>query len=248
MAARPIIFLDDGGVMNDNNERGLQWQRLVGEFFVPLLGGSPVAWSRANWVVTDRLFEPAAWRRRVQAAADYTSFDRAYQVEWLQGMCELVGVGAPPEEECLRLARSATAFVTCRVQAAFPGVVDAIRTLHRQGYPLHTASGESSLDLEGYLQAMGVRDCFGRLYGPDLIDILKEGPEYYERMFADLGIAPADALVVDDSPRATGWATQVGARAALVGDSSLPQRGTTLPIGSLVELPALLQQLDWFRS
>ena len=248
MAARFMVFLDDGGVMNDNNECGLQWQRLVGELFVPLLGGSPEAWSRANRVVTDRLFEPAAWRRRVQAAADYSSFDRAYQMEWLRGMCELVGVEAPPEEERLRLARRAVAFITRRVRAAFPGVVDAIRTLHRQGYPLHTVSGESSLNLEGHLQAMGVRDCFGRLYGPDLIDTLKEGPEYYERMFADLGIAPANALVVDDSPRATEWATQVGARAVLVGDSSLPQRGMTLPIGSLVELPALLQQLDWFRS
>ena len=248
MATRLMVFLDDGGVMNDNNERGLQWQRLVSEYFVPLLGGPAEAWSRANRVVADRLFEPAAWRRRVQAAANYRSFDRAYQVEWLRGMCELVGVGTPPEEECLRLARRAVTFITCRVQAAFPGVVDAIRTLHRQGYTLHTASGESSLDLAGYLQAMGVHDCFGRLYGPDLIDTFKEGPEYYERMFADLGIAPADALVVDDSPRAIGWATQVGARAVLVGDSSLPQRGMTLHIGSLIELPALLQQLDWFRS
>jgi beta-phosphoglucomutase-like phosphatase (HAD superfamily) len=102
-------------------------------------------------------------------------------------------------------------------------VVDAIRMLHRQGYMLHTTSGESSLDLAGYLQAMGVSDCFGRLYGPDLIDTFKEGPEYYERMLADLGISPADALVVDDSPRAIQWATQVGARAVLVGDSSLPQ-------------------------
>jgi HAD superfamily hydrolase (TIGR01509 family) len=242
--ARPIIFLDDGGVMNDNNVRALQWQRLVSEYFVPLLGGSPEAWSRANRVVADRLFEPDAWRRRVQAAADYRSFDRAYQVEWLRDMCELVGVGAPPEEECLRLARGAAAFITRRVQAAFPGVVDTIRTLHRQGYLLHTASGESSLDPVGYLQAMGVHNCFDRLYGPDLIDTFKEGPAYYERMFADLGIASADALVVDDSPRATRWATQVGACAVLVGDSSFPQRGKTLHIGSLIELPALLQRLD----
>ncbi|MFL5659369.1 MAG: HAD family hydrolase [Ktedonobacteraceae bacterium] len=243
MPARPIIFLDDGGVMNDNNVCALQWQRLVSEYFVPLLGGSPEAWSRANRVVADRLFEPDAWRRRVQAAADYRSFDRAYQVEWLRDMCELVGVGTPPEEECLHLARGAAAFITRRVQAAFPGVVDTIRALRRQGYMLHTASGESSLDLEGYLQAMGVRDCFGRLYGPDLIDTLKEGPEYYERIFADLGIAATEALVVDDSSRATRWATQVGARAALVGDSPLPQTGTTIHIGSLVELPATLQRL-----
>jgi hypothetical protein len=30
-----MVFIDDGGVMNDNNERGLQWHRLVGEYFVP---------------------------------------------------------------------------------------------------------------------------------------------------------------------------------------------------------------------
>ncbi len=109
---------------------------------------------------------------------------------------------------------------------------------------LHTASGESSLELGGYLQAMGVRDCFGRLYDPDLIDTLKEGPEYYERIFADLGIAAADALVVDDSPRATRWARQVGARTVLVGDASLLRIEATVHIGSLVELPTTLQQLD----
>ena len=243
MPARPIIFLDDGGVMNDNNVRALQWQRLVGEYFVPLLGGSSEAWSRANRLVTDRLFEPDAWRRRVQAAADYRSFDRDYQVEWLQGMCALAGIETPPEEECLHLARRAAAFITRRVQAAFPGVGDTIRAVHRQGYRLHTASGEFSLDLGGYLQAMGVRDCFGRLYGPDLIETLKEGPEYYERIFADLGIAAADALVVDDSPRATRWAAQVGARTVLVGDSSPLRTGATVQIGNLVELPATLQQL-----
>ncbi len=38
MAAKPVILLDDGGVMNDNRLRGEQWQRLVGEFFAPRLG------------------------------------------------------------------------------------------------------------------------------------------------------------------------------------------------------------------
>src|SRR5260370_18282584 len=187
------MFLDDGGVMNDNNARALQWQRLVGEYFVPLVGGPPEAWARASLVVAVRLFEPDAWRRRVQAAADYRSFDRDYQVEWLRGMCGLVGIEAPPEEECLRLARRAAAFITRSVQAAFPGVGDTIHALHRQGYRLHTPSGESSIDLGGYLQAMWVRDCFGRLSGPALIQTLKEGAEYYERIFADLGIAAADA-------------------------------------------------------
>ena len=71
MTARLMVFLDDGGVMNDNGTRASQWQRLVSEFFVPLLGGTAEAWSHANRVAADRLFEPVAWRRRVQAAPDY---------------------------------------------------------------------------------------------------------------------------------------------------------------------------------
>lgn len=38
------IFIDDGGVMNDNAVRGPQWQRLIGEYLAPRLGGSGAAW------------------------------------------------------------------------------------------------------------------------------------------------------------------------------------------------------------
>jgi hypothetical protein len=69
----------------------------------------------------------------------------------------------------------ATAFITCRGQAAFPGVTDTIRLLHRQGYALHTASGACSLELAGALEGMGVRRCFGRLYGADLINAFRVG-------------------------------------------------------------------------
>src|SRR5216684_183689 len=46
------------------------------------------------------------------------------------------------------------------------------------GYALHTASGSCSLELAGYFEGLGVRRCFGRLYGADLIGTFKEGPEY----------------------------------------------------------------------
>ncbi|HEX6555480.1 MAG TPA: hypothetical protein VF026_22155 [Ktedonobacteraceae bacterium] len=35
MRARLTVFLDDGGVMNDNGTRASQWQHLVSEFFTP---------------------------------------------------------------------------------------------------------------------------------------------------------------------------------------------------------------------
>lgn len=240
---QPVIFLDDGGVMNDNIQRGPQWQRLVGEFFTPLLGGTAEAWSEANYIVANRLLEPVAWQERVQMASNFASFDYAYQLDWLGGMCELVGVPTPPAEECFQLACRATAFVIPRVRAAFPGVADTIRVLYQQGYTLHTASGEPSSDLNGYLQGMGVRDCFGRLYGPDLIEAFKTGPEYYKRIFADLALTPSDALVVDDTPRALDWAMQVGARTVLISKTLPPEMSAAIHIQSFVELPEIIQRL-----
>ncbi len=241
--AQLTIFLDDGGVMNDNLLRAAQWQRLVGEFFIPLLGGTSEAWREANRLVADDLFQPDAWQARLLAFPDYNSFDFAYQLEWLRGMCEFIGLVTPSDEECMDLSNRATAFITRRVFAAFPGVVETIRQLYNQGYTLHTASGESSLDLKGYLIAMKVGDCFGRLYGPDLINTFKNGPEYYERIFADLALHPEDALVVDDNPGVLSWAAQLGARTVLVSSSPSPAVENRLSMKSLAELPSLILQL-----
>ncbi|HMA37609.1 MAG TPA: HAD family hydrolase [Chloroflexia bacterium] len=243
MAARVVVFLDDGGVMSDNARRAPQWQCLVGEYFAPILGGTPTAWAEANRVLTARLFDPAAWQARLQAAPDYASFDRRYQLDWLGGMCGLLGIPAPPEAEGRELARRATAYITERVRAAFPAAVPAIRTLHHAGIPLHTASGESSADLAGYLTGMGVRECFGHLYGPDLINTLKNGPAYYTRIFAAAGVAPADALVVDDNPQAAAWAQAAGARVVLVCPGPHLEAGPAWVIPTLAELPGIIERL-----
>jgi HAD superfamily hydrolase (TIGR01509 family) len=238
------VFLDDGGVMNDNNVRGPQWQRLVGEFLAPRLGGSPEKWARANRGFILTLFEPGAWQARLLAAPDYASFERAYYVDWLASMCPLVGVPVPSEDESVALAREAGAWIIPQVRSAFPGAVEAIRLLHGRGYPLHTASGESYADLDAYLKGMGVRACFDRLYGPDLIDTFKLGPEYYERLLADSGLSPGDALVVDDSPDAVRWAAQAGARAVLVGPAQASHDGQPVEtITGLSELPTLIERL-----
>ncbi len=242
---RWTIFLDDGGVMSDHDLRGVQWQRLVSEFFVPQLGGMPEAWAEANRMTMHKLLEPAAWMARLQSARDFRDFDKAYQLEWLRGMCALVGVPAPADdEECYQLARQATVFVTHRVHAAFPGAIEAIRVLAQRGYALYTASGEPSVELAGYLEAMGVRDCFQRLYGPDLVNTFKTGPAFYERIFADAGVSSGAALVVDDTPQAIGWATQVGARAVLVGQASAALDGAVRCIAHLAALPALIESME----
>src|SRR6266478_3912379 len=180
------IFLDDGGVITDKRQRAAEFRRLVGDCLVPLLGGTDQAWTRAHRAVVDRLADPQS--ASALTAADFVGFYRVYQLSWVGGMCELLGLPTPPEEECLDLAYRALGWITRRIHSALPGAVEAIRLLHRQGYGLHTASGACSLELVGALEGMGVRRCFDRLYGADLINTFKEGPEDYAHLFADVGV------------------------------------------------------------
>jgi HAD superfamily hydrolase (TIGR01509 family) len=231
--------------MNDNSRRAGQWQRLVGEYFSTILGGSPEAWAEANRVVATAMFERDAWQARSAAAASYDDFERTYFSDWLGRMCEYVGAPQLPEEERVDLARRASAWIVPRTVAAFPGAVEAVRLLRDRGYRLHTASGTSSTDLEAYLGAMGVRHCFGRLYGPDLVDTLKSGPRYYERVFADAGVAPAEALVVDDNPNVLKWVRDLGAQPVLVDPAQDYGDADGLRvISSLAELPGLVEHIE----
>lgn len=246
-SARPLaIFLDDGGVMNDNVPRGEQWRRLVAAYFEPILGGAPEAWEQANYRFATSLFEQSAWEHRLRSAPDYDMFERTYFVDWLAAMCDIVGVPCPSPERSVELGRAATAWVIPQVHAAYPGAAEAVRALHAQGYRLYTASGAASYDLAGYLEGMGVLDCFNRLYGPDLVQIFKIGPDYYTRILADAGIDPADALVIDDSRHAAIWAAQAGVRCMRINShatKNVPSLLATIP--ALADLPTLLDSSGW---
>jgi beta-phosphoglucomutase-like phosphatase (HAD superfamily) len=243
-----VVFLDDGGVMSDNRRRGAQWQQLVGTFFAPRLGGAATAWAQANHVVATALLNSLAWQSRLAAAPDYPTFERTYLLDWLGDMCLLVGVPCPSPEQCVLLAREAEAWITAQVDAAMPDAVETIRLLHAQGYTLHTASGEPSMHLINYLTGMGVRECFGRLYGPDLIDTFKTSSTYYARLLADASVAPASAVVVDDSPDALAWAADVGAHPVRVGAPASNDGAATCSITSLSDLPALLARIESART
>lgn len=238
---RPVLFLDAGGVMNDNRRRGPQWQRHVADFLAPRLGGRKRDWRLANAVVAERLYREM--RLPAPDAPDdaFRAFHHASLEDWRVAMCRELGL-SPPEAEAqrLELAQEASAYVTRRVHAAFPGAIPAIRALRRRDYTLHTASGEFTVDLEGYLEGMGVRACFGTLHGCDLIGAAKSGPGYYERLFRHAGVEPARALVVDDSEQTLDWATTVGTRTVLCGTGASTY-GRHGRVAVLAALPAWLR-------
>jgi FMN phosphatase YigB (HAD superfamily) len=173
---------------------------------------------------------------------DYAAWYRRYQIDWLKVMADDVGVGLPGDDEALALAREAARYVTYNCRSAFADAVPAIQALADSGLTLHTASGEDSCELAGYLTSMGVRGLFTHLFGPDLIDTFKRGARYYERAFASAGADPALCMVVDDSVEALGWAAEAGAQTVLVS------RGRRVPGGydgyAIQDLASLLPVVE----
>ncbi len=84
-------------------------------------------------------------------------------------------------------------YVNQRAEAAITGAADAVRSLHRAGYTLYTASGTPSWDLRAILGKMGIAEVFSGFYGPDLIDHVKYGPGFYQKLFKDTGVDPSSA-------------------------------------------------------
>src|ERR1700694_5226959 len=238
---RPALFIDDGGVRNENARRGRQWQRLVGPYFSSRLGGASQAWTAANADVAHRLFAEYETHFNADPGASFSKYWATYQEAWLGGMCTAVGVALPADRAAWsRLCRECEAFVTRRVRAAYPGAIQAVRRLHAAGYVLRTASGERSWELEGYLLGMGVRGCFVDLCGADLVDTAKASQLFYERVFVHAGVAPDDALVVDDSERALDWAADLGARTVLCRPEA-PANNRHLHVRRLADLSRVLK-------
>jgi len=237
---RPVLFLDDGGVISDNDLRAPQWQTLVGEYMPPRLGGSAAAWAEANRIAVGALFDEWPEWVRAEPDAGYHTLWTRYQVRWVRDMCAYLGIAGPPSDaECVRLAEEASAWIIPRVRGAYAGAAEAVRALRAAGHALHTASGEHSVELDLYLAAMDVREQFAGLYGPDLVGRPKAGPAFYGAILRHAGVAPPHAVVVDDSERALAWAAEAGAQTVLCGRDGSPTASHTR-IGSLAELPALL--------
>jgi beta-phosphoglucomutase-like phosphatase (HAD superfamily) len=236
------VFLDDGGVLNDNRLRAPQWQRLVGEFFPPRLGGEAAAWSEANRDIVSAGFDN--FNHRVQdwdESRDFLLELRSFEIEWLRAMCAQVGVSAPPSDgACFELATEANAWISPQVQAALPGAIDAVHALVAL-YPLSTASGGPSYELAMHFQPMGIGQVFQNLYGPDLVNWPKSGPEFYRRIFADAGVDSASALVVESSTRGIEWACEAGAQAVHVTSEEAAAPEADLALPALGELPLLLR-------
>ena len=216
MAKITTLFIDKGGVLIDNTVLSPQYRRLLGEFLPTELGGDPDAWANANVGAASRAF---ARYQQAYITAPSTSIRDWYAEDvrlWLYEMCDEVGRPRPPAAQADRIANGAHEYVRRRVDIRAPRIVERLRDLNNLGLKLHVASGDQHADLVGYLETMGTRELFDRVYGSDLINVWKASPAYYRAILADTRTDAANAIVIDDSPTAIAWAAECGLRAVLV--------------------------------
>ena len=237
------IFLDDGGVMNDNRRRAPQWETQVGDYFSERFGGDPSMWGSANRKYVEEVLSTFFDWDGFWGTVDYPTYIRRFIDDWVEAMFVNAGRELPPREEYDDIYYSNNRYVTPRVLAAFPGVNEAIKTLFVKGFTLHTASGEDSVDLNGYLTGMGVREFFTNLYGPDLISTMKNSERFYLEIFEDLDISPEQAIIIDDNPRVLEMITGVGANAIQACQSMNFQPCIPDYVMSMSELPDLVDKI-----
>lgn len=209
-----VLFLDDGGVLNDNGLRGPEWLRLIGEFMPARMGGTAEQWASANQVVF-----PQVWgdlQRRLPEFASHQQFQRVYATSWMSGMCAYLGLTPPPDDDAEALHMELAIHIGERANSAIPGAAEAVLSLHRAGFRLYTASGTPSWELRGIMAKMGIAETLSGLYGPDIVDHVKYGPAFYRKIFAHVGVPSRRALVIDSDSESCLWAFEAGAHAVWI--------------------------------
>ena len=210
------VFLDLYGVLMEPSGPAPQWQRLVGEFLAPRLGGTPEAWGSANKYAAERMFA----RYRDPGGTPRETHGRLRRL-WFREMCEHVGVATP--KGAAALAEETNAWVSERLRTAYEGTPDALHLLKARGFSLFTSAAAVSQDADAYLRGMGVRDLFEETYGTDIIDRWKTNAGFYRKVLEHSGVRPEDAVTVDDLERCLDWAKRAGfARTFLVAPAGTP--------------------------
>jgi HAD superfamily hydrolase (TIGR01509 family) len=110
----------------------------------------------------------------------------------------------------------ATAHAFLRELKAVDGVGVAVETLRRRGFPLAVASQSPLARVRLSLHVAGLAGQFGdHIYVTSMVARPKPAPDIYLLAAEKLGAAPADCIVIEDSP--AGAAAALGAGMRVIG-------------------------------
>ncbi len=120
-------------------------------------------------------------------------------------------------------------------EALFATAAPCVRALAGR-FPLAIASGSLRGEIHDILVAAGLRDFFGFIVGADDVTSGKPGPEPYLKAASLLGVAPAEAVAIEDSRWGLESANAAGMRTIAVA--------TTYDASALTMADRVVQSLD----
>jgi HAD superfamily hydrolase (TIGR01509 family) len=152
--------------------------------------------------------------------------------------------GRPIDREALHLQRRRRYDELLRAQAVLPGVREYIAAAKHLGLHLGVASSSSRQWVVGNLTALGLSAYFDCVKCADDVPRVKPDPTLYRVAVEALGIAPQQAIALEDSPNGIAAAKRAGLYCVAVANPLTRQLSLAhadLQLNSLADLP--LEQL-----
>jgi HAD superfamily hydrolase (TIGR01509 family) len=101
-------------------------------------------------------------------------------------------------------------------KAVLPGVIELADAALARGLKLGVASSSSCSWVSGHLERLGIRDRFTCERCRDDVAAVKPSPDLYLAAAECLGVAPAEAVAIEDSPNGIASAKAAGMRCVAV--------------------------------
>lgn len=208
---KPIIFFDDGGVLNNDQIRGSQYQPLIAEYMAENFGGDAKVWKDANYEAVIKIMNLISAKTSSGQLLSYNDFKKEENEIWIETMFNRAGIDLPPKSKYLTINKEAEAYVLPKIKSMYPKISESIKKLYNEGFHLNTASAASSRFLRLSLERTGILHCFKTLYGSDLIETMKVSSHYYKNIFEKESLDPKNAIVIDDNVTMLNLARNLGA-------------------------------------
>ena len=103
-----------------------------------------------------------------------------------------------------------------RAQPILPGVVELIDSAREAGLRVGVASSSTRQWVNGHLERLGILERFDCVRCRDDVALVKPAPDLYLAVVECLGVAPSEALAIEDSPNGIAAAKAAGLRCVAV--------------------------------
>jgi len=103
-----------------------------------------------------------------------------------------------------------------RAQPILPGVVELIDSAREAGLRVGVASSSTRQWVNGHLERLGLLERFDCVRCRDDVALVKPAPDLYLAVVECLGVAPSEALAIEDSPNGIAAAKASGLRCVAV--------------------------------